>query len=367
MTIRIIQNQEDLNKLRPAWVQLERPPHLPMQQFIWWQACASAFTQNGELRIVVVEEGNDVVAIAPLVQPAGKAGAEMLGASQFSEPTDVLYANEDVLPVLAEAIVGLRIPLSLRRVPADSLLPNALAKAYRRRGMLIARPGNPWPWITLDPSWAEPESKFNSKRRAYLHRARRIAEELGTVTSEVVTPTPATLQPLLEKAFAVEAAGWKGKAGTALALDPLRGTFYRRYTAAACEAGTLRLCFLHINGRAAAMQIAIETGHRLWLMKIGYNDKFSACSPGNLLMQETIRHAATRGLSSIAFLGEMEPWKEQWTQEQNRCVVLRGYPLGFRGGIRLATDVAEFTWHKLMNQTSAICRKALRRRVGSPH
>ena len=324
-----------------------------MQQAIWSQACASTLASHVDLRILVLEDGNELVAIAPFACHKGSARLEMLGVATLFEPMDVLYSNPDVLPALGDAIVNLRVPLLLRRIPADSPLTSVLAKAYRSRGVLISRPDGPWPWITLDAGWAEPESKFNSKRRAYLRRARRIADELGTVSSEILSPTPATLPPLLEEALAVEAASWKGQTGTALALDPVIGAFYRRYAAAACAQGTLRLCFLRIDGRAAAMQVAIETGNRLWLMKIGYDERFASCSPGNLLVRETIRHAALRGMKSIAFLGAMEPWKEQWTHEQNPCVVLRGYPLGFRGAASLAGDLVRSGCSKLYHPRSA--------------
>ncbi len=354
MKARIIREIESLSALRAAWTKLEPAALLPMQQFIWAQACAASLTREGELRVVVVEDGNDVKAIAPLVHRQGSPCLELLGVAQLFEPADIIYSNSEVLAPLASAMVELGIPLHLRRFPAESPLTQALKTAYRFRGVLISRPDGPWPWITLDSSWREPENKFNSKRRAYLHRARRIAEEFGTVTSEILSPTPATLAPLLEEAFAIESASWKGKTGTALALDPVRGDFYRRYAAAASAKGILRLSFLRIGGRPAAMQVGVETNNRFWLMKIGYDEQFAHCSPGNLLVLETIRYAAKSSLKSVAFLGAMEPWKQQWTSEENACVVLRGYPLGWRGATTFASDLVNSAWHKLGRTLGAV-------------
>jgi len=134
---------------------------------------------------------------------------------------------------------------------------------------------------------------------------------------------PTELDPLLEEAFQVEASGWKGHKGTALASDLLRQSFYRRYAAAACEKGILRLSLLRIGGRAAAMQFAVEWGKRFWLLKIGYDEEFSRCSPGTLLMLETLRYAAGRGLQSYEFLGVVEPWLAAWTKQVRTCVMLR--------------------------------------------
>lgn len=347
MRTRLITKLDDLNALGAAWGRLEPSAVSPMQQFIWAQACASALTREGELRVVVVEEGGDIVAIAPLVHPHGKACLEMLGVAELGEPTDVLCANGDALRTLAAAVADLGVPLILKRVPTDSLLPQALEKSFRGRGFLFLRPDNSWPWIPLDSGWAEPESRLNSKRRSHLLRVRRIAAEFGPVTSEVLSPEPQALAPLLDEAFAVEAAGWKGVTGTAMALDPLRGPFYRRYAAAACEKGILRLAFLRIGGQAAAMQLGVEWGGGLWLLKIGYDNQFARCSPGNLLVCETLRYAARRGLKSLHFLGAIEHWTRQWTERENSCVTLRGYPFGLRGGAALMTDLAKSGWQKL--------------------
>jgi len=226
------------------------------------------------------------------------------------------------------ALVDLKVPLCFRRIPADSPLSEALAKAYRGRGVFVRRPDGGWPGIALDSRWVEPENQLNAGRRSDFRRAVRIASEMGPVSSEIVTPTPSTLRPLLEEAFAVEAAGWKGETKTAMALDPLRGPFYRQYATAACEKGILRLAFLRIGREIAAMQLAVECIGGFWLHKIGFDKRFARCSPGNLLLRETIRDAAMRGLASFEFLGTIEPWVQVWTRQERPCVVLRGYPLG---------------------------------------
>jgi len=346
MKARIIDKMVDLNALRGAWSRLERHAVSPMQQFIWTQACVSTLTAEGELRVVVVEEGEDIVAVAPLVQPQGKPCLKMLGVSELGEPTDALCKDKDALRALATTLLDLGVPLLLKRVPSDSLLPNALKESFRGHGALFSTRDNSWPFIPLDSSWGEPESHLNAGRRSDLRRSQRIAAGMGMVSSEVLSPTPATLAPLLEEAFAVEAASWKGETRTALSLDPVRGAFYRHYAAAACAEGLLRLSFLRIGGQAAAMQMAIEFGDRIWLLKIGYDKRFAHCSPGILLLRETLRYSAARGLSSVEFLGTAEPWIRAWAWMERSCVAIRGYPFGLRGIHTLANDTATSLWNK---------------------
>jgi CelD/BcsL family acetyltransferase involved in cellulose biosynthesis len=109
----------------------------------------------------------------------------------------------------------------------------------------------------------------------------------------------------------------------------------------------LRLCFLRIGERIAAAQFAVESNERFWLLKIGYDEAFGRCSPGNLLMRETVRYAASRGLLSYEFLGAPEQWTRMWTDQIRPCVSIRAYPARARGVAALAADVVQASLRKL--------------------
>jgi CelD/BcsL family acetyltransferase involved in cellulose biosynthesis len=97
---------------------------------------------------------------------------------------------------------------------------------------------------------------------------------------------------------------------------------------------------MHIGDKVAAMQMAAEHNDKFWLLKIGYDEQFANCSPGSLLICETIRYAAERGLRSYEFLGRIESWTSMWAKEQHPCVSLRAYPLGVGGMAALGVDFA---------------------------
>ena len=132
-----------------------------------------------------------------------------------------------------------------------------------------------------------------------------------------------------------------------MAQDEVRGNFYRQYAAAASQAGTLRLCFLRVNGQAIAMQYAVECGGSFWLLKIGYREEFARCSPGLLLIAETIRYAVSKGLLSYEFLGTAESWTRVWTKDESESVSLTYYPFGARGIAALAIDGARSIRNRL--------------------
>jgi CelD/BcsL family acetyltransferase involved in cellulose biosynthesis len=235
-------------------------------------------------------------------------------------------------------------------VVADSPTGEALHKAFGRGTLFYTREAAPYPWIALDEGWREPEQKFNSDRRSDLRRARRRAEKEGDVTCEVISPRRDELGPLLEEVFRVEAAGWKGREGTALASDVLRREFFTEFAQGAADAGILRLAFLRIGERTAAVQLAAECGGRFWLLKVGYDEEFKRSSPGTLLMLETVRHAAERGLDSYEFLGTVEAWTRVWTEQERECVALRAYPPRPGGLAAAALDAGRFARRRRATQ-----------------
>ncbi len=343
--IRIFTKLEELNQ---TWNTIGTTMNSPMQHFIWSLACAETFQSAGKPQFVMVGSAGQPTALAPLIKRRHFfSRLEMIGVKELYEPMDFLYSDRASLDILAGNLVKQGLAILLRRVPADSPAISAIQSAFRRRGIVHILPVDPYPYLELNPSWVEPESCFNSGRRSDFRRAQRHAAQLGEVNYEILSPKPEEVGPLLEEAYQIEMASWKGAQGTALAADPVRGAFYRQYALAASARGILRLVFLRIDGQAAGMQIAIECDDRFWLLKIGHDDKFSKCSPGNLLMLYSVRYAAMRALKSYEFLGVAEPWTRTWTELLRPCVALRGYPLSFGGIAVMASDATNSIWARI--------------------
>ena len=203
---------------------------------------------------------------------------------------------------------------------------------------------NSCPVLPLDEGWIDPESQFSSRRRSDFRRARRRA---GHVEAEVLTPTAEETPALLELALLIELRSWKGRNGTAILQHPVRASFFRRYCELAAAAGSLRLAFLRVDGEVAAMQIAVERDDAFWLLKIGYDEKFSRCSPGQLLIAHSIGWAATRGLATYEFLGTAEPWVDVWTASQRPCTAIGVYLPGPRSVVAATRDAGQFARARL--------------------
>ena len=335
-------------ELADSWDQLAIGSGSPMHHYAWVSACAELFSKPSDVHLVVLGSPEDPAAIAPLVRAHGPVPRlELLGLRHLHEPTDFVYRDAGAAAALAAAVAPLGLPLFLERVPAESATVCALKTAWRGRGVVVSRPALGCPFLELAGGWADTEPPLEAGRRSDLRRARRRAEGIGPLSCQIVSPGPSDLDPLLDELFRVESTGWKGRHGTALASDLSRGAFYRRYAAAASRTGVLRLCYLRIGERTAAVQFALEAEGRFWLLKIGYDPAFARCSPGQLLLWETVRYAARRGLRTYEFLGGPEPWIRVWTERIRPCVAVRAYPARPLGMAALAIDVAKSGWGRV--------------------
>jgi CelD/BcsL family acetyltransferase involved in cellulose biosynthesis len=346
-SVRIVQEFGAIENEAQRWTLLAEESNSPMHQYAWMKACSSAFTKDGKLHLIVVG-AEQPSALGALVMRGRRLNRmECLGVDLLYEPTDFPHSDAASLQHLIQTLVELRRPLLLRRILADSPVLVALRTAFQSKGIIVTRPSTGYPWIALDRSWIEPEKKLSPGWRSSFRRGLRKAQELGPVHFEVITPRPSELPSLLAETFRVEAANWKGRNGSALLNDSLRRRFYEQYAANACEKGILRLNFMRIGDRPVATQLAAESRGGFWLLKVGYDETYAHCSPGNLLMVETLKYAAERGLTSYEFLGSSEPWTEVWTRQVRECVTVAVYPNNCKGGAAFICDALKFGWERL--------------------
>jgi CelD/BcsL family acetyltransferase involved in cellulose biosynthesis len=329
-----------LEALEEPWRGSDLDLETPIGRFSWTKCCLAEFSDHGDPHLIAAVRGEKLVAVAPLVKKSrrGVARLGLCGAEELFEPVDLIAIDDRARRGLVKRLIRSGAPLDLERVWAGSKSIHALVRACRGRAIVVERREAPCSYITLADSWCEPEQHLDSVCREDLSLARKKADELGGATIEIHGPNLDELPALLDLAFEVEARSGSGE--TALLHDADRAAFYRRYAEAACVEGTLRICFLRIGDRVAAMQIALEDQRAFWLLKLGHDPRFASCSPGMLLMRETIRYAAEAGLERYEFLGRGRDWTRPWTATKHETISLRVYPFGLRGLAALVADGA---------------------------
>jgi CelD/BcsL family acetyltransferase involved in cellulose biosynthesis len=336
---------DELGTLEEVWDALALASGSVVQQLIWARACVEAYAPQREVRVVALGSR----AIAPLARRwRGLESWELIGARDHYEPADFLYADAAHLDELVQALARAGCALYVERLRADSPLLPALRRAYHGRGLALSFPKPASPYLTLGSDLHEPEQLLSAQGRHDLRRRRRRAAELGPTRFELLSPSPAEVDATLDEVFRVEAAGWKSRAGTALAVDPREGTFTRRYASLAAERGMLRVRFMRIGDRAVATEIGMELADTYFSLKCGYDEAIARLSPGRMLAMETIRHAIRRGLRTFELMGNPAPYKQALGADTRPCVVVMAYPASASGAAALALDAAALGWKRVL-------------------
>lgn len=136
------------------------------------------------------------------------------------------------------------------------------------------------------------------KKRKELRRLRVRLDELGEVRLRELGDQE-SLGSWSDAFLRLEAAGWKGEAGTALACEPATDAFFRRTVAAAREAGKLQFLRLDVDGRAIAMLVNFLAPPGAFSFKTAFDPEFARFSPGVLIQLEYLRLAERAGLDWI--------------------------------------------------------------------
>lgn len=211
----------------------------------------------------------DATAVAPVIP----AMLDAIRASGLPNRISLSLAGDEG-PVMD----GLRAVLDERQTPM------MVMATYRRA---LARRD--------DPAACTPSASSRKKLRQY---RRRLAEQGEVATTRHTTPAEVTAA--LEEFLALEAAGWKGRAGTAVLNDAADTGFVRAAFPRMAETGDARIEVLRLDGKPAAIQILARAGRGFFTWKIAYDEALRDYSPGVLLVEDYT--AALLADPSVAFL-----------------------------------------------------------------
>jgi CelD/BcsL family acetyltransferase involved in cellulose biosynthesis len=318
-----------IGALTPAWEQLaERIGAAPFLRPGWVTAWWRAFG-HGALELLVVRRDAQLVGVLPLQR---RRGGLYSPSNDHTPVFGPLSDGPQTAAALADALCACRpSQFMLGCLPAgvdglDACVTAARASGYRTLTRTLWRS----PYLDIDGGLAAYEA---ARRRSVLHdlgrRRRRLCEE-GTVTIEVADGG-ARLDTLLGQAFELEAKGWKGARGTAMASRAETRCFYSEVAAWAAARGWLRLSFLRLDGRPLAVDYALEHAGVQYLLKGGYDPGFARFAPGQQLLHETIRRGFALGLRRIEFGGADEVYKRAWTDSTRGREEVRAFAPSPRG------------------------------------
>lgn len=298
----------------------------PFQRPGWYLRWADAFAP-GRLRVAVGQEDGRVVAALPLLVGGAITRAPVNGHTPEYGAVAVDAASRRRLLAEVAGHTGRGLLLDLLALDEQEATDLEWALASRVRHLDLV-PASRTRATEVTGTWDDFLATFDADRRRELRLSMDRAARHGEV--ELATHRGGDDLPRwLAECLDIEASGWKGREGTAIASRPSTRRFYEQMLGWAADQGWLELRSLRLDGRLAAVQIALRHDDVLYLLKTGYDERFAAAAPGKALQHAIVRDGfADPGLSRIEWLGEEGELKRVLGNRSRTLYRLTAHPGG---------------------------------------
>jgi CelD/BcsL family acetyltransferase involved in cellulose biosynthesis len=130
---------------------------------------------------------------------------------------------------------------------------------------------------------------LGAKKMKELKRQRNRLADQGPLSFEVAK-SPAAVVPALEQFLALEASGWKGERGTALAQNPGDLAFIREAARGLASAAQFEVLTLRTPEKTVASCLVVRNGRHASFFKLAHDKSESKNSPGVQLTLDLTRH-----------------------------------------------------------------------------
>lgn len=287
------------------------------------------FARHLELDIVLltVEQGAHMLFCLPMMKATLNWRGLPLPAWRTWNPLSTpLMAATNLEDTLASALFrlsslhGPRL-LVLEYLATDGPIAAALhtVAAGRRRS---------WPAKELSPLEAVRPALYrredgqyfattlHGKHKSKLAQKRRFLERL--VDDSLTLVDQAGNVAAVERLLSIEASGWKGQIGSAVACNPRRAKFFHDICAAFATQGRLQLLTLQGAGKTLAMKCNLRSGDTTFALRRTYDEYFAHGSPGTQLEIQAVEVFHASGDRFLDSCGNSSKDPDYWMWPNTR-------------------------------------------------
>jgi CelD/BcsL family acetyltransferase involved in cellulose biosynthesis len=287
LAITVARSAAELERIVPAWEELAREALEPNPFYEHWmlRPALQAFGARADLRIVQVWAGERLAGLFPFERVARYKGLPAAALVSWRHPHCLLCtplvrtgAARACLKALFDAPGA---PLAeFAYLPAGEPFHQVLVAELAARGApsIVNRA---YERGLLRKHRATISGRF---RRQAARNERRL-KHLAYVRLE----PDGDIGRWIDDFLRLEASGWKGRRGGAMACSEPSRRYFGEIVRAAFDRGRLLFCGLDLDGRPIARRCSFTGGEGAYAFKIAYDEALAEFSPGALLELDNVR------------------------------------------------------------------------------
>lgn len=283
------------------WDALARDASEPNPFYESWYLLPSLrlFDPNGEVELLCLEQDDRLVGLLPLRRERRYYGHPLphwrnwlhanmfLGSPLVARGFEAAFWREAF--AWCDHNTGTGLFLHLAQLPGEGPVAQALPRVLdetRRSSAIVMREER----AMLDSALAAEaylEQSLGGKKRKELRRQHRRLSEEGELA--VVRAAGAEdIEAWADEFLALEEAGWKGEAGSALACDFATRILFVEALEGAARRGRLERLAIRLDGKPLAMLASFLCPPGAFSYKTAFNEAYARFSPGVLLQCENL-------------------------------------------------------------------------------
>jgi CelD/BcsL family acetyltransferase involved in cellulose biosynthesis len=349
----LVNRSAELHEYRQAWDELAvltgRPYCSPAWLLPWWQ---HARPQQAVIKTVLVLDGNDLVAVAPIFADRGFGGLvryRLMGSTR----RDLLVSaelEEEATDVVA-SLLGRSEPradvLMLESVPADRRWPRLLSDSWRVGHMSMHHQlKQSAPVVSLHGHTYE--EWFGSKSHHFRKGMRRQLRQLEAAGASIrLTQDASELTADLEAFARLHHQRWAARGGSG-ALDERVQRMLADSARALIGQSRFRLWSINVGGESISSQIFLSAGGETTHWLGGFDERWGEFQPAIVTIFAAIQHAFSVGDRRIDLGGGGQSYKYRFSDIEDqlewkllvrsglKAPLARSQMLPFRTRMRLA-------------------------------
>ena len=312
-SVKVVTGLQAMKDIVPAWDELAARALEPNPFYESWMLLPAieAFGLERGFRLVTVWSGERLDAVLPLERTRGFKGLPLPAFGSWRHRHMLLctpLVRHDGATETLDALVGwLKTGpegaeiAGLQYLARDSAFHRAMVEALKDAGI---RP------LVMD-SYQRPVLRrrrdadtyitetISAKDRTELRRRERRLVEQGAL-SYVALDSGEDVGRWIEEFLQLEASGWKGKEGTALACTEANRRFATEIFTAAHRRGRLQIVGVDLDGKPIARCTSFSAGPGSYAFKPAYHEAYARFSPGIIAEVARIRHF--HGLADVRWM-----------------------------------------------------------------